>query len=891
MLPRLKSIVDALTNRSRQEHEMDDELHSHIERYTDDLVRSGVPRLEAERRAKVEFGGLEARKEECREARGLMWLEELRQDLRYATRLLRKNPGFTAVAVATLALGIGANTAIFSVTNAVLLRSLPFLDPDHLVILEESQGRGGGISVTWPNFLDWREQSRSFEAMAAIDTASYDLTGVEKPTILRGAKVSAPFFSLIGAKPALGRTFTDADDKPGANAVVVLGYSAWRNQFGSDAGMIGKPVILSGERFEVVGVLGPGVEYYTKPMDVYVPVGLSASNPAWMDRSRHFSLRVLARLRPGVSITAARAEMATISKRLELAYPKTNTGLGASITPVTERRLGDLRPALYTLLAAVGLVLLIACANVTNLMLTRQASRQREIAIRAAMGAGRRRVLRQLLTESVLLSFLGGAAGLLLAYWGIPALIHFAPQDIPRLAETRVDSGVILFTFAASVLAGILFGIGPALQASKLDLSGALKESGRGSMSGPARQRLRSGLFVAEVALALVLVIGAGLLIRSLLEAVGVKPGFNPANVLAVRVTLLNSKYRPATEGPARSGDPEDAQRQAFFRNALERLRAMPGVRAAGAVYCPPLGGDCLDYFYSAADRPAPGPSETPISLFNAAAPGYFRAMEIPLIEGRDFTDSDVRGSKPVVIINQNVARRWWPHESPLGKQIRYGKAEEHGLLYEIVGVVGNVKQMGLDEEQAPEIFMPTAQSSLGGQVLMVRAASDPAGLAAAAVREMLAIDKDASVRVQTMTQSIAETLARRKFSTLLLAIFGGAALLLALIGVYGVTAYGVSQRTHEIGIRKALGAQASDVLYMVVRQGLLLTLAGVVIGLVGALAVTRLMQSLLFGVRPADPLTFAVVPILVAAVASLAAYVPARRAAKVDPMIALRYE
>jgi putative ABC transport system permease protein len=879
MLPRLKSLFNGLTNRSRQEHDMDDELRSHIERHTDDLVRTGVPRVEAERRAKVEFGGLEARKEECREARGLLWLEELKQDIRYAARLLRKNPAFTAVAVATLALGIGANTAIFSVTNAVLLRSLPFLDPDHLVILEESQGRGGGISVTWPNFLDWREQSRSFEAMAAMDTASFDLSGIDRPTTLRGAKVSAPFFSLIGAKPALGRIFTEADDKPGAAPVVVLGHSVWLNQFGSDAAIIGKPLLLSGARYEVVGVLAPGVEYFSKPMDVYVPVGLSASNPAWMDRSRHFSLRVLARLRPGVSVAAARAEMATISKRLELAYPKTNTGLGTAITSVNDRRLGDLRPALYTLLAAVGLVLLIACANVTNLMLTRQASRQREIAIRAAMGAGRRRVLRQLLTESVLLSIFGGAAGLLLAYWGIPALIQLAPQDIPRLAETRVDSGVILFTFGASVLAGILFGIGPALQASKLDLSGALKESGRGSMSGPARQRLRSGLFVAEVALALVLVIGAGLLIRSLLEAVGVKPGFNPSNVMSVRVALLNPKYR------------QDELRQAFFQNALERLRAMPGVRAAGAVYCPPLGGDCGDYFYFPADRPAPGPADTPLSLFNVAAPGYFRAMEIPLIEGRDFTDADTKGSTAVIIINQSLARLWWPRSSPLGKQIRYGKAEERGQAYEIVGVVGDVKQMGLDEEQMPEIFMPAAQSSNAAQVLMVRAFADPSGLASAAEREILAIDKEASVRVQTMNQFIAETLARRKFSTLLLAIFGGAALLLALIGVYGVTAYGVSQRTHEIGIRKALGAQASDVLFMVVRQGLLLTLAGIGIGLAGAFAVTRLMQSLLFGVRAVDPLTFAVVPVLVAGVAILAAYLPARRAAKVDPMIALRYE
>src|SRR5579862_406619 len=874
MLPRLKSLFNAFTNRSRQEHEMDDELRSHIERHAEDLVRSGIPRREAERRARVEFGGLEARKEECREARGLMWLEELRQDLRYATRLLRKNPAFTAVAVATLALGIGANTAIFSVTNAVLLRPLPFLDPDRLVILEESQARSGGISVTWPNFLDWREQSRSFEALAAFDTASYDLSGVEKPARLRGAKVSAPFFSLIGARPALGRMFTEADDKPGASPVVVLGYSAWLNQFGSDAAIVGKPLILNEARYEVVGVLSPGVEFFTKPMEVYVPVGLSASNPDWMDRSRHFSLRILERLRPGVSLAAARAEMDTIMKRLELAYPKTNTGLGALVRLVTERRLGDLRPALYTLLAAVGLVLLIACANVTNLMLTRQASRQREIAIRAAMGAGRRRVFRQLLTESVLLSILGGAAGLLLTYWGIPTLIHLAPQDIPRLAETSVDSGVILFTFGASLLAGIFFGIGPALQASKLDLSGALKESGRGSMSGPARQRLRSGLFVAEVALALVLVIGAGLLIRSLLEAVGVHPGFNPANVMSVRVTLLNPKYH------------QDAQRQAFFQDALERMRAMPGVRAAGAVFCPPLGGDCGDYFYFPADRPAPGPADTPLSLFNVAAPGYFRAMEIPLVEGRDFTDSDGKGSTPVVIINQNIARRWWPHESPLGKQIRYGKAEERGQAYEIVGVVGDVKQMGLDEDQEPEMFMAAAQSSNAAQVLMVRAAADPTGLAAAAEREIHAIDKDVTVRVQTMPQFIAETLARRKFSTLLLTIFGGAALLLALIGVYGVTAYGVSQRTHEIGIRKALGAQAGDVLFMVVQQGLRLTLAGVAIGLAGAFAVTRLMESLLFGVRPADPLTFAVVPILVAAVAILAAYLPARRASKVDPMI-----
>jgi putative ABC transport system permease protein len=878
MLSRLKSLMNGLRNRSPLENEMDTELRSHIEQRTEEIVRGGVARTEAERRARVEFGGVEAFKEECREARGLFWLEELRQDLRYAVRLLRKNPGFTAVAVATLALGIGANTAIFSVTNAVLLRSLPFLDPDHLVILEEFQGRGGGISVTWPNFVDWREQSRSFEAMAAYDTASYDLSGVEKPVLLRGATVSASFFSVIGATPARGRVFTEADDKAGANPVVVLGNSAWLNQFGS-ADMIGKPIILGGKRYEVVGVLAPGAEYFATPRDVYLPVGLSAGNPAWLDRSRHFSLRVLARLRPGVSIAAARTEMDTIMKRLELAYPKSNRGLGASITPVTEMRLGRLRPALYTLLAAVGLVLLIACANVTNLMLTQQASRQREIAIRAAMGAGRRRVLRQLLTESVLLSFLGGAGGLLLASWGIPALIHFAPQDIPRLGETRVDTAVILFTFGASMLAGLLFGLGPALQASKLDLSGALKESGRGSMAGPARQRLRSGLFVSEVALALVLVIGAGLLIRSLMETVRVKPGFNPTNVLSLRVTLLNPKYRQAE------------QRQVFFQNALERLRAMPGVLAAGAVNCPPLGGDCSDYFYFPADRPAPGPAETPLTLFNIAAPGYFRAMEIPLIEGRDFRDSDARGSTPVAIINQNIAHRWWPRESPLGKQIRYGKAEERGPVYEIVGVVGDVKQMGLDEEQAPEIFLPAAQSASGVGVLMVRASSDPAGLVAAAEQQILALDKDVPVQVQTMTQFIAETLARRKFSTMLLAIFGGAALLLALVGIYGVTAYTVSQRTHEIGIRKALGAQQSDVLFMVVRQGLLLTLAGIGIGLAGALAVTRLLESLLFGVRPADPLTFALMPVLVGSVALLAAYLPARRASRVDPMIALRYE
>jgi putative ABC transport system permease protein len=808
-------------------------------------------------------------------------VQTLWQDLRYALRMLAKAPGFAAVAILTLALGIGANTAIFSVIDSVLLKSLPYPQADRLVVLDEHELHAEeNLSVAWPNFLDWRDQNRSFLAAAGYRQDHFSFSGPHEPVLLRGGQVTAPFFSLLGGKPLLGRTFTDAEDKPGANRTVVLGYSLWRNRLGGDPEILGKSVTLGDIPYAVIGVMPPDFRFFQQAEDFYIPLGLEGSNPGRTDRGNHEGIRVLARLRPGVSLAGARAEMDTIMRRLEQQYPKTNSGIRSSIMTLYETRYADVRPVLFTLLAAVGFVLLIACANVANLLLSRAAARQKEFAIRAAIGAGRLRVLRQLLTESVLLSFLGGALGLLVAFWAMDPLLRIAPQNIPGLAETKLNAGVALFTFVVSIFTGIIFGLAPALHASRQDLNSALKDGGHGATTGRSRQRLRAGLFVSEVSLALVLVIASGLLVRSLFKALGVNPGFNAGHVLALDVILPHAKY----------GTVE--QDRTFFARALERIRALPGVRSASAALCPPIVGTCWESVYVVAGLPVPRQSELPTSVFNVAELEYFRTMEIPLIEGRYFTEADNADTPKVIVINQTLARQWWPHESALGKRIKQGWPQGRTPYREIVGVVGDLKQDGLDARQLPEVFLPAAQSPANSMTVVVRTATEPMSLAASVEKEIQAVDPDQPVaRVQPMTQYMNESLERRRFSALLLAIFGALALLLAAIGIYSVMAYSVAQRTHEFGVRLALGAQPLDVLGLVVKNGLQLVLAGIGIGLVAAFGLTRLMNSLLFGVSEKDPVTFVGVTVLLCAVALAACYVPARRATRVDPMVALRHE
>jgi len=807
-------------------------------------------------------------------------VETLLQDIRYGVRMLGKSPGFTAVAVITLALGIGANTAIFSVVQAVLLKSLPYANPARLMVLDELQQHNGRASVAWPNFLDWQAQSHSFDGMAAYRTDHRSFTGNGEPTLLRAGEVSAPFFSLLGVNPILGRTFTDAEDKPSAAPTTLLSYEFWRNQLGADPSILNRAITLDGQPVTVVGVLPPALKFFQQRIDLYLPVGLEASKPSWTNRENHPGLLVLARLKTGVAKQAAQSEMETIMGRLEQQYPASNSGERSTITPLFEQQIADWQAMLYTLLAAVSCVLLIACANVANLLLARATARQKEFAVRAAIGAARWRIIRQVLTESVLLACLGGGLGLLLAPWVLRPLLHLAPQDIPRLADTTVDYSVALFTLVISVLTGILFGSAPAFHSARTNVNCILKETGATATSGRARQRLRAGFLVSEIALAVVLVVACGLLVRSLVKAQGVNPGFSADHVLALDVLLPAQQYE--------SGE----KRRLFFAQALQRIRTLPGVVTASAVMCPPLVGDCWGSVYLVSDRPVPPQTEIPRSVFNIADPAYFPTMQIPLLAGRQFKETDNANAPPVIIINKTLADMWWPHQSPLGKRIKQGFPQDQNPYREIVGVVGDIKQDGPDAQQLPEVFEPEAQNPGSAVTMMVRTDTAPLSMVSAVEGAIHSVDKNLPLSaVQPMTQYLSQSLSRRRFSTLLLGIFGSLALALAALGIYGVMAYAVAQRWHEIGIRMALGASRQDVLSLVLSQGLRLGLLGVGIGLASAFAVNRWIESLLFGVSSRDPITFGCVALLLCGVALLACYLPARRAAKVDPMVALRYE
>jgi predicted permease len=870
--------VAVFLGKRRPDSELAAELEAHLAMQIEDNLRSGMTRGEARRQAFIKLGGIEQAKEIYHEQQSLPALETLLVDVRYALRMLRKNPGFATVATLTLALGIGANTAVFSVVHSVLLKGLPYPDPEHLVVLNEYALRNGEASVSWMDFLDWQTQCPAFEKMSVYRQRQFVLTGLDRPDLLRAGEVSFPFFSLLNARPIVGRTFTADEDRAGANRTAVLGYGFWRTHFGADRAIVDRTILLDGIPYTVIGVLPPEFRFFQATTDLYVPAGLKGDDPNWLNRGNHQGYRVLARLRQGVSLSGANSSLAAIMRRLEQQYPASNDGIRAKVVPLHDALFGKVQPSLFILLAASGCVLLIACANVASLTLARAAVRSREFAVRAAIGARRGRLLRQVLTECIVLSVIGGALGFACAKLAIPPLLHMAPTNIPRLDETGMDAGMFVFTFLVAVFTGMAFGIVPAIQSSRIDLTTPLRTASRSASGGRQRQRLRAGLLIAEISLAFVLVIASGLLTRSLFGALSVNPGFRVDHLLALDVKLPAIKYKT------------DAQQTMFLNQALGRLRSLPAVNSASAVFCPPLVSPCWDSVFLIGDRPVPPVAEEPRAAFNIAEPGYLETMQVPLLAGRNFTAADSRQAPGVVLVNETMAKRWWPHESAIGKKIMQGGKAVPPM--EIVGVVGDLKEDGVDQPQWPEVFEAAAQNSMPSMTIVVRTALDPMAMAASAETAIHQVDKDQPLsHVQPMSVYMDGSLGGRKFETALLGIFGALALLLAAVGTYGLLAYMVTQRTYEIGIRMALGAPKRAVFVLVMTFGLELATCGIAIGLAASFAVTRVLQTLLFGVTPHDPLTFAAVTLLLTLVAFVACWIPAKRAIDVDPLVALRYE
>ncbi len=813
-------------------------------------------------------------------------METLLQDLKYGIRALIKEPAFTAIAVLTLALGIGANAAIFSVVNAVLIRPLPYTQPDRLVQFWETNPLKNWTqaSVAPANLFDWEKQNTSFEEIAAYmgsDTkeaglAGFQLTSGDEPERIEGLYVTGNIFSVLGANALIGRPLLSEETWEGKHRVAVLSYGLWQRRYGADPGIVGQKIRLNGREREVVGVMAPDFYFPSKAVELWVPMGWN-QNDISMVRRPHF-LRAVARLKPNVTIEQARAEMTTIAAQLETQYPDTNTQMGVGVGPLKEWIVEDTRLALVVFLVAVGFVLAIACANVANLMLARAAARIKEIAIRSALGARRAQIIRQLLTESLLLSIIGGALGLVFALWCRDLLIGFSPGNIPRLDETGLDGRVLGFTVGITLLTTLFFGLVPALQASKPDLTTALKEAGQKGGGTFQGRRLRSALVVAEIALSLVLVISAGLMIRSFLKLQKVDPGFRADNVLTMRISLPGVRY------------PEDNDARVFFEQAQERIKNLPGVVSVGATTTPALKGYRWTGDMTIEGRP---PEDYVREVRHKEITNdYFRAIGIPLVSGRFFDQSDNDKGLQSVIVNEAMARQYFSGEDPIGKRVKFGKPESRDNWEVIVGVVGNEKQDGLGKDVKPEVYKSHLQDAQSEMTFVMRTAVEPRSLVDAVRSEIRAMDKDLPpFDIKTMNDLLYASVARERFTMLLLAIFAGLALALAGIGIYGVINYSVARRTHEIGIRMALGADSKAVLRLVVGQGLKLAVAGVAIGLGAALALTRLMSSLLFGVSAIDPLTFAGVSLILITVAVVACSIPARRATKVDPMEALRYE
>ncbi len=807
-------------------------------------------------------------------------MNTLWQDIHFAVRMLLKNWSVSAIIVVLLALGIGANTTIFSVVNAALLRPLPYADPDRLVRLTEDSPNVPQMSISYPNFIDWRDQNKVFSGIAAMQFRTLNLTGKDEPERLAGRAVSAELFDVLGVKPALGRSFAPEEDRPGANPVCIVSNGLWQRRFGSDPGLVGEQITLNGASYTVIGVL-PASYAYGTPTDVFVPIGLRADE--MKERGSHPGIYAVARLKPGVTVETARAELIAMAERIGAQYGM--KGNSATLTSLSEAFVGDIRTTLLILLGAVGFVLAIASANVANLLLARAATRQKEMAIRSALGAGRLRIVRQLLTESLLLAIAGGFIGVLLALWGIDLLRSASADSLPSTAVIKLDGSVLFFALLVSLLTGIVFGLAPALAAMKTDLQDTLKEGGRSSTAGGRRSWLRSTLVVTEVALSLVLLIGAGLLIKSFVRILDTDPGFKPQNLLTMQLALNAKKD-------------EGGKVLNFFNDLNGRIAGLPGVQSAAFSNGIPLG-QTADTSFAIVGRPKAEPGKQPQTMLYITSPDYLRAMGIRLVKGRFFTAQDMQRSPRVAVIDETFARQQFPDQEALGQRIA-GDGKDNPDA-EIVGIVAHVKHFGLDavERVQPQLYLPFNQAPddmlpfLAPRMnIVIRTTADPLNLTAAVRRQVQALDPNQPVyNVSTMEQTLDQSLVTQRLSMMLLASLASLALILAAVGIYGVMSYTVTQRSHEIGIRMAIGALPRDVFKMVIARGMMLALIGVAFGLVGAFALTRLMATMLYGVEPTDPTTFVSIGILLTGVALVACYLPGRRATKVDPVVALRYE
>jgi predicted permease len=852
--------------------ELEEDIREHIARETQDNIERGMTAEEARHAAMRKFGNVTRVKEDVREAWGFVWLEQLLQDIRLGFRMLRKSPGFTAVAILTLALGIGANTAIFSVINGVLLSPLPYKNPQQLVVMRPN--------VSLPNVTDIQRQARAFSQSGGINVEPMDYTGGTEPVQLRVGLVNAGFLEILGVQPMLGRIISPGEDVQGGPRFAVVSYPFWQTYLGSNPQAMNKEILLGGNSYTVIGVMPASFAPPVEHVDVFVSLWVGYPSAA-AERGVHF-MHTYWRLKPDFTLTQAQLEMATIDHWLAEQYPAEEKERRTQLVPLHEWLVGDVRQALLVLFGAVGLVLLIACANFANLLMTRAVAGRQELVIRAALGAGRGRLIRKTLTESVLLSVLGGAAGLLLAQWGTSMLLALRPAKLALLSGIHTDTRVLAFVFAVSVLTGIVFGMAPAWIAARADVAEALKESGRTTTAGTMGHRVRKILVTSELALALVLLVGAGLLIKGFSRLRSMNPGFNSANVMTMYLQLPTTRYG------------EIPKQNQFRRELLTRLNFLPGVQAA-MVTDIPLGGNYVGHSFVIDGRPPVAVGGEPEVQTLSVMGNYFHVMEIPLRAGRDFTSLDREGQPLVAIVNEEMVREFFPRENPLGARIHWARDEGPPHWMTIIGVVGDVKHSGLKQPTDPAVYTPFSQNDEAWRrfmTLAVRTRGATSGLVEEVKDQVWSLDSQIPVSdVRTMDELMAVSLAQQRFNMLLLGLFAALAVILAAVGIYGAMAYAVNQRTHEIGIRTALGAQRRDVLRLVMRDGAKIALFGIVIGIAGAFALTRLMASLLFEVKPTDPGTFAGVAILLALVALAACYIPARRAMRVDPMAALRYE
>ena len=864
----------SLFRRGQVEAELNEELRYHLERQIEVNTAAGMSVEEARYAALRAMHGLDQRKEECRDMRRVRLIEDLWQDFRFSLRSLLKRPGFTAIALLALALGIGANTAIFSLVNAVILQPLPYRDPDRLISVYGTRNRSTQGSVGPTDFLDYRSQNKTFEQFAASGSMMLpmNLTGSGEPERLNASIITGNYFDTFGVRPALGRGFSLENEKTGQDHVTVLSHAFWQTRFGGDPNIVNKTINLDGKAYEVLGVM-PAEVVLPQPAQLWVPINFDA-DPEMKMRNARF-LRGIGRLKEGVTLDQAQTDTDLIAAQLEQQYPDSNTGWSLRLIPLREILVGGSRTMLFILFGAVGFVLLIACANVANLLLVRAAARQKEIAMRTALGASRLRIIRQMITESLLLAIFGGALGALLAVAGVKLLVSLGEDNIPRTANVKIDATVLAFTLLISLATGLLFGLAPAIRTMKENLVDALKDGIRGGSEATVKNRTRSLLVVFESAIAVMLLIAAGLLIRSLVALQNVDPGFDPNNVLTLRVDLPRQKYNT----------PKKASN--FFEQLETRVAGLPGVEAVGLITDLPLSGEARDMPYRVEGRPAT--SDIAFVDFRRVNKNYFSAMRIPLRRGRNFTEQEVRQSDKAIVVSQAFVDSVFPNEEALGKRLIIWSGIRNEP-YEIIGIVGDTRYQSLQGEPSATMYVPTRELLFVN--LVIRTQGDPLSLVGGVRKEVNALDPDQPIAaIRPMTEWVAMSAAGARYRTTLLGLFALLAMILAATGIYGVMSYSVAQRTQEIGVRMALGARPLDVLKLVVRQGMMLALIGVIVGLAGALALTRVMSSLLFGVTERDPITFVAVAALLIVVAFISCFVPAHRATKVDPLVALRYE